>query len=969
MRKINYLLVLILIVISINVRGQNITAAEYFFNTDPGIGNGTPFTITPGTDITKSLTIPTSGLLPGFNHLYIRVKNSSGIWSLYANSTIYIKPSQVPVKQLVSGEYFFNTDPGVGNGTPFTFAVGDSVNLTFSAITSGLQPGFNYLFVRIKDLDGKWGLYADRTLYVKPVPKISTPLNYAEYFFDTDPGIGNGVPVLLPPAEDDKTLNMQIPTTGLQPGAHRIYFRFRDTTFVFGLHARMNFQLCDIAALANFTADTVCLGQDSTFFTNLSTGGDVNTVYRWDFNGDGVNDVTHTGIIGGTAPYQFFYKYQTGGVFNARLVTDNGGGCSDTLIKQVVVKVYPPVPTPTGTNALCINNPNTIYKIPIVPGATSYYWQFSPSIAGSFTMLADTAIEVNWNNTYVGQATIIAGATYGPCDSTSSAPTSAPLTVTLSPLSVGGQISVINSSICFGSSTGSMTLSGYTGQIVRWQKKLGANNWMNINHTTAIYSETPTNVGVWQYRALLKNGGCDTVYSTAATITVNPQPAAADTIVGSIKVCQGQQLVSYSIPTISGATNYTWNLWGGASINSGQGTNSILVNFSPQATSGTITVFGSNSCGQGASSPILDVTVNQAPLVNVTPYPDTSILFGNFTPLAGSASMGNPPYTYQWTPSSLVSTPTNQNTNTVALQNTTTFTLTVTDSLGCPGHNSTNVIVTGIPLTAFAISNPPYICAGENSILTAIYTGGDPPYSFQWSSNPGTFTSNAQSPMVSPTVTTQYTVTVTGGGQTTSASTTVNISPKPSAAGNISGLASVCQGQNGVTYSVPTVSGANGYVWNLPSGATIASGANTNTIVVNFASNASSGNISVAGSNNCGSGVFSSPFAVNVNQLPIVSAGNDTSISNGANIILNGSALGGSGFYSFSWSPASLLVNPNVQNPQTVNLTNSTNFTLTVTDNITGCMKTAQVQILVLGYPLSVTPNATPPQICQSTST
>src|SRR5262245_999443 len=40
------------------------------------------------------------------------------------------------------------------------------------------------------------------------------------------------------------------------------------------------------------------------------------------------------------------------------------------------------------------------------------------------------------------------------------------------------------------------------------------------------------------------------------------------------------------------------------------------------------------------------------------------------------------------------------------------------------------------------------------------------------------------------------------------------VCPLPGAAGTISGSASVCQGQNGVSYSVTSVNGANSYSWN-----------------------------------------------------------------------------------------------------------------------------------------------------------
>ena len=102
----------------------------------------------------------------------------------------------------------------------------------------------------------------------------------------------------------------------------------------------------------------------------------------------------------------------------------------------------------------------------------------------------------------------------------------------------------------------------------------------------------------------------------------------------------------------------------------------------------------------------------------------------------------------------------------------------------------------------------------------------------------------------------------------TPASLGVTVNGTPATAGTITGTATVCGGAQGVAYSVATISGALAYAWTLPAGATIASGANTNAITVNFAGNASSGNITVAGNNLCGNGTASPNFPLTVNALP-----------------------------------------------------------------------------------------------------
>jgi hypothetical protein len=72
----------------------------------------------------------------------------------------------------------------------------------------------------------------------------------------------------------------------------------------------------------------------------------------------------------------------------------------------------------------------------------------------------------------------------------------------------------------------------------------------------------------------------------------------------------------------------------------------------------------------------------------------------------------------------------------------------------------------------------------------------------------------------------------------------------------------------GVTYSVNAIPNTVNYVWTLPAGATIIDGANTNSIKVDFALDAVSGNIRVQGENLCGTGQMSPPYDVTVNPIP-----------------------------------------------------------------------------------------------------
>ena len=95
---------------------SQIVEAEYFIDTDPGVGNGTSISMS-GEVIDSDFAIPTTSLSEGIHKLYVRTLGIDGNWSLYANEVFYINPVQVNSANITSAEYFVDTDPGVGNGT------------------------------------------------------------------------------------------------------------------------------------------------------------------------------------------------------------------------------------------------------------------------------------------------------------------------------------------------------------------------------------------------------------------------------------------------------------------------------------------------------------------------------------------------------------------------------------------------------------------------------------------------------------------------------------------------------------------------------------------------------------------------------------------------------------------------------------------------------------------------------------
>ncbi len=214
----------------VNIPVPNVTQAEYFFDTDPGFGNGTQATVAPGVDINFALNGNIATLNKGLHTLYVRVKDANNKWSL-THTQLFYKESIVsnPIANVTQAEYFFDTDPGFGNGTGATLTAGQDINFAISGNISTLSKGLHTLYVRVKDANNKWSLTHTQLFYREPVVINPIPnITQAEYFYDVDPGFGNGTAFGISPQAQDITQAISLPTAGLNKGFHRLYIRVKD---------------------------------------------------------------------------------------------------------------------------------------------------------------------------------------------------------------------------------------------------------------------------------------------------------------------------------------------------------------------------------------------------------------------------------------------------------------------------------------------------------------------------------------------------------------------------------------------------------------------------------------------------------------------------------------------------------------------------------------------------------------------
>lgn len=414
-----------------------------------------------------------------------------------------------------------------------------------------------------------------------------------------------------------------------------------------------------------------------------------------------------------------------------------------------------------------------------------------------------------------------------------------------------------------------------------------------------------------------------TIYGNDQTFTTNCIDPVI-TIAGPNIACAGYSNFIYT--TQPGNSNYQWNVSPGGIITSGAGANAITVKWNTPGPQ-TVSVNYQNPLGCSALTPTtFTVTVNASPSPTVTgPVAVCMASTGN----SYSTQAGMSAYTWTISAGGTITSGAGTNAITVAWNATGSQTVSVNyaNASGCAAPLPTVYNVTVNPLPSPTITGPTGICANSGLQIYSTQTGFT---GYNWSVSAGGSIVNGQG---TSTVTVNWTA---AGAQTISVNYAnsfgcmaatpsvfnLTVNGPPAAAGPVSGISSVCAGMQGVGYSCTPISGTTYYVWTLPAGATIASGAGTTNITVDFAANATSGAITVAGNNLCGYGTASPAFQVTVNALP-AAAGSITgpaSVCQGATgVIYSVAAIANATSYQWVVPAGATIVSGTNTNQITVN--------------------------------------------------
>ncbi len=238
-----------------------------------------------------------------------------------------------------------------------------------------------------------------------------------------------------------------------------------------------------------------------------------------------------------------------------------------------------------------------------------------------------------------------------------------------------------------GGGGGSAGTTGCSGN----SKGAGGGGGGGSSFVGGVVSGTSVN-GIW-----LGNGQC--------TISWNVDLPGTP-LVQNATICQ-DDVVAVSIPPVQNATSYTWVGTGGVSILSGQGTNSISI--TSAGASGTLSVFGSNICGDRPTT-IASVTDNALPNVSVSATA-TTVCEGDEITLSGVGAN-----TYVWDNGVVNGAP--------FTPTSTTYSVIGTDVNGCTNTASQAITVNPLPTVGLTSTLTGTFCGGQDATLTGTPSGG-----------------------------------------------------------------------------------------------------------------------------------------------------------------------------------------------------------------------------------------------------
>jgi hypothetical protein len=311
---------------------------------------------------------------------------------------------------------------------------------------------------------------------------------------------------------------------------------------------------------------------------------------------------------GGTPPYTYLWMpgLDTSstiaglgpGIYSATVTDANN--CMATVSTTMTAIGFPPSApgTVSGPSGACRSASGIVYSVSSVSGASSYAWTLPAGVTG---MSNTNSITLSFSNSFSGgflcvKAVNGCGSSASTCKNISR--------VIAKPGSIA-QISGLNK-VCLQSVVTYCipSVANATNYIWSFAGNGGSGPLAIISGqgTTCVTVNVPSGYNGNQKLRVKAENCLGVSGSREEDIHKTSVPNAPGNISGAFNVCKSQSY-AYSVGSVGGATSYIWTITGGATINSGQGTRNIIINFNSSISNNSVlTVVAINSCGNSAPS-------------------------------------------------------------------------------------------------------------------------------------------------------------------------------------------------------------------------------------------------------------------------------------------------------------------------------------------------------------------------------
>lgn len=156
-------------------------------------------------------------------------------WAQLAAPVNFNLPSNSSPAQISTVEHFLDQDPGLGKAHSISVSSGNDVSTgALSVRIDTLASGIHHFYARVKNANGSWSITNNDLFYIVPsgvgIPANpgSANVSAVECFFDTDPGLGKGIPIAISSGADVSASNFVFRIDTLSEGIHQFYVRSKN---------------------------------------------------------------------------------------------------------------------------------------------------------------------------------------------------------------------------------------------------------------------------------------------------------------------------------------------------------------------------------------------------------------------------------------------------------------------------------------------------------------------------------------------------------------------------------------------------------------------------------------------------------------------------------------------------------------------------------------------------------------------